>query len=834
MSLAQINGSDSPWGSNQTMLSFLRSLFRTRSLDKSGIGTAIHALGASDDRAGEKLRRSQEHFAQLVAGVRDYAVFLLDPKGNVVTWNEGAERIKGYRAEDIIGRHFSTFYPKEAVSSGWPTHELSVTAATGRFEDEGWRVRKDGSKFWASVAITALRHPSGEVRGFLKITRDLTNRKQAEEKIRMSEERFRLMVEGIKDYAIFMLDPEGRVATWNAGAERINGYTADEIIGQHFSSFYPQEAVTRDWPNDELRQAAAVGRFEDEGWRLRKDGSVFWGSVIISALRDEKGVLRGFVNITKDLTERRRAEESARRLLQEKVARQAAEEAAEEIERQREQLDVTLSSIGDAVIVTDQNGIITFMNPVAANLTGWDKAVGEPLDRVFKIVDEKTHTKIESPALRVVREGAATGFANKTLLIARDGSEHPIDDCAAPIRLRRGAVAGTVLVFRDISKRRQAEVALQESEKALREENQHKTEFLAVLAHELRNPLAPLRTGLDIVRMDAQNHQSVEETSAMMERQLQTLSRLVDDLLDLSRINRGKIELQKSIVSLSAVVESAVEASEPLIREHEDKLTVSLPREPMYLEGDQTRLAQVLSNLVNNAVKYSERGSPIWLTARAEAEDIVISVKDAGVGIPAPMLDKIFGMFIQVDKSPSKLQGGLGVGLTIAKQIVEMHGGRVEVNSQGTGKGSEFIIRFPASQGPARGQEPKTAGQRPATGRRRILVVDDNVDAASSLAKMLGLMGQEVYTATDGIGALEKARSLQPDIILMDLGMPELDGYEVCCRIRQQPWAKDARIVALTGWGQDADRQRSQETGFDMHLTKPVDLETLEKLLATG
>src|SRR6185437_9625561 len=255
------------------MLEFLKELFQRRAAAPSTGEASLRAAVAGQSRAETGLRESEEHFGQLVSGVRDYAVFLLDQQGNVRTWNAGAERIKGYRAEEIIGQHFSRFYPKEAVSSGWPAHELSVASVTGRFEDEGWRLRKDGSRFWASVVITALRDKSGEVRGFLKITRDLTDRKQAEEKLRLSEERFRLLIEGVQDYAIFMLDPQGRVATWNAAAQRLKGYTGEEIIGQHFSRLYPQEDVQVGKPGRALEIATTTGMYEEEGWRVRKDGS---------------------------------------------------------------------------------------------------------------------------------------------------------------------------------------------------------------------------------------------------------------------------------------------------------------------------------------------------------------------------------------------------------------------------------------------------------------------------------------------------------------------------------------------------------------------------------
>ncbi len=312
----------------------------------------------------ERARREAEQLRLIVQGTTDYAIFMLDPQGRVITWNVGAERMKGYRPDEIIGRHFSKFYPQDVIDRGWPEHELKVATAEGRFEDEGWRLRKDGSRFWANVIITALRDERGQLRGFSKVTRDLTERRQAEESLRRSEERFRHMVEGVKDYAIFMLDPNGHVATWNAGAERIKQYRADEVIGRHFSTFYPQEALDRGWPAHELKVAAAEGRFEDEGWRVRKDGAQVWANVVITAIKDDHGGLLGFTKVTRDLTARKQAEENARRLAEESAARRVAHE-------ERERLRVTLASIGDAVISTDAQGRVEFLNPVAEGLVGW-------------------------------------------------------------------------------------------------------------------------------------------------------------------------------------------------------------------------------------------------------------------------------------------------------------------------------------------------------------------------------------------------------------------------------------------------------------------------------
>ena len=748
---------------------------------------------------GSGLRESEEHFGQLVAGVRDYAVFLLDRGGHVLTWNAGAERAKGYRADEIIGSHFSRFYPPDAVLSGWPAHELEVAAATGRFEDEGWRVRKDGSRFWANVVITALRDNAGEVRGYLKITRDLTDRKQGEEKLRLSEERFRLLVEGVKDYAIFLLDPQGRVATWNAGAERLKGYAAGDIVGRHFSTFYPQEALDRGWPAEELRLATADGRVEDEGWRVRKDGSTFWASVVITALRDEAGTLRGFAKVTRDLTERRVAEEGARRL--------AAEAAAEEIERQREQLHVTLASIGDGVVVTDQAGRVTFLNPVAAGLTGWaqEEAAGRPLDDVFRTVNEQTGECVPNPVETVLRENRVVELATHSAVLTRDGRAVPIEDSAAPIRARGGVVGGAVLVFRDVTEARRAMEArlylaaiVESSDDAVigqtldghiaswnrgaerlygytaaeavgrpvavlvpadhpdeapalldrlrrgesvehfetqrvrkdgsrvdvsltispvkaadgrvigaskiarditarKEDDRRKTEFLSLLAHELRNPLAPLRNGVQVLRLAGDDPATLGRVRGMMERQVEHLVRLVDDLLDVSRISLGKLHLRLERTTLSAAVAHALDVCGDALRARGHELEVDVSPEPVELTADRTRLAQAVCNLLSNAAKYTAPGGRIRLSAGPEGGRAVIRVCDTGIGIPADVLPRVFEMFVQADRAVEKEHGGLGVGLGVVKRLVEMHGGSVEAHSAGAGQGSEFVIRLPVA-----------------------------------------------------------------------------------------------------------------------------------------
>jgi PAS domain S-box-containing protein len=629
------------------------------------------------------------------------------------------------------------------------------------------------------------------------------------------------------------------------------------------------------------------------------------------------------------------------------LARRRAEEA---FRKQSEWLRITLASIGDAVISTDADCRVTFMNAVAESLTGWtqSEAAGHPLSDVFLIVNDRTREPVENPALLALQSGAVVGLANHTVLVARDRTERPIDDCAAPIRDDSGAVVGVVLIFRDVTERKRAEeaqahlAAIVESsqdaiisktvhgiilswnagavrlfgyspreaigrsitfiiptdrldeeheilarivrgeqvahfetvrvskqgrrldisltvspirdstgtivgaskvarditdrkrtEEALWEADRRKDQFIATLAHELRNPLAPLRNGLQVMRLAGEDIDAIARARTMMERQLGHMVRLVDDLLDISRITQNKIELRRSRVLLTDVVSSAVETARPAIEAAGHELTVSLPAEPVHLDADLTRLAQVFSNLLTNSAKYTERGGRIWLVAARQGGEVVVTVRDTGIGIPVESLPRIFEMFSQVDRSIERSTGGLGIGLALVRGLVEMHEGTVTAASEGQGKGSMFTVRLPVLgiYTEPLAAAPSDTGQTSAGIRRRILVVDDNRDSASSMALMLKLLGNDVATAHDGIEAVDKAEEFRPEVILMDVGMPRLNGYDASRRIRQQPWGAPVIIIALTGWGQEGDRAMSKVAGCDGHLVKPVSLADLKKLL---
>jgi PAS domain S-box-containing protein len=420
-----------------------------------------------------------------------------------------------------------------------------------------------------------------------------------------------------------------------------------------------------------------------------------------------------------------------------------------------------------------------------------------------------------------VREGRRWDREHRFLGV--DGKWHPILARGVPVRNERDEITSWVGINLDISD-------LKQVEDELRLADRRKDEFLATLAHELRNPLAPIRNGLEVLRR-APTAEAARSARDMMERQCEQMVRLLDDLLDVSRISRGTVELRRERVDLAGVVLRAVETSRPLLQQAGHDLTVSMPPTPVFVDADVTRLAQVFANLLNNAAKYTERGGHVRLSVDRRGADVTVSVKDDGVGIPSDLLPVVFEMFVQVDRSLERTRGGLGIGLTIAKRLVEMHGGTIEASSAGTGAGSEFVVRLPAAPD-ARADDDSAAGtaggERP---KRRILVVDDNVDSAQSLAMMLEIAGHTTHVAYDGLEAIEVAGKVLPEIVLMDIGMPRMNGYDACRRIRSEPWGGAIVMVALTGWGQTDDRLRSEEAGFDHHLVKPVEPAALEALL---
>jgi len=630
------------------------------------------------------------------------------------------------------------------------------------------------------------------------------------------------------------------------------------------------------------------------------------------------------------------------------------------LHEQRDWLCATLRSIGAGIITTDLERCVTFMNPSAESLTGWPlgEAAGQPLETVFRIHNQDTRLAVESPAVRALRDGVTVGLRSHTILAARDSTEWPIDAIASPIRDSEERVVGAVMVFRDITARMNAAVAMEISEEryrrlfetakdgilildantltitdanpfmtellgytyeeflgkelwqiglftdksasqamyremqkvgyirynhlpletkyneraevefisnvyrvddrlvaqcnirditersrleqqsaqqaeALAELHRRKDEFLAMLSHELRNPLAPILNAVQLLRMQANEDPFQQRARTIIERQVGQLTRIVDDLLEISRISTGRIHLRLEQISLGGIVEQAVETVRPLIEQHRHTLNVSLPAEPLWIEGDGARIEQVIVNLLTNSAKYTEDGGSIVVTLDSEKSEAVLRVRDSGVGIAPELMPRIFELFTQADRSLDRSQGGLGIGLSLVQRLVDMHGGQVDAFSA-LGLGSEFVVRLPMIRTPiaevALIQRPHT----PITIQLRVLVVDDNRDAAQSMSMLLSTLGHEVRTGFDGPGVEALAREFRPDVILLDIGLPHMDGLAVAANLRSQSEFARVTLVAVTGYGQDSDRDRSAEAGFDHHLVKPANIEALQEILSAG
>ncbi len=503
------------------------------------------------------------------------------------------------------------------------------------------------------------------------------------------------------------------------------------------------------------------------------------------------------------------------------------------------------------VAVEGPTHVVSYLNPAFSRLVGREGAdlVGRPfaeavpegdgngclalLDRVFRT---GTPENLAEQEHRQTRPQTAYWSYVVWAIVGEDGRPGGVmvqvtDSTEAAVFRRQSTAMNEALL---VSATRQHELAEETAALGARLQAgvQARDHFLAVLSHELRNPLAAISTGQQLLKMAGTGSVTAETTRAMMERQLSQLVRLVDDLLDVSRITTGKLELRRERVDLAAVVRDAVEASRPLIDRGGHELTVTLPPDPIPLDADPVRLAQVFLNLLSNAAKYSDPGGHIRLSARRDGGEVEVSVRDTGIGIPAADLARVFDVFVQVDTAWQRAQGGLGIGLSLVREFVGLHGGRVEARSDGPGKGSEFVVRLPAAVSTATG--PSAAAVELSRGpRRRVLVVDDNTDAAESLAMLLGILGHEVWTAHDGEAGVAAAAEFRPELILMDLGMPKVDGYEAARRIRAEPWGGEPLLVALTGWGADEDRRRTHDAGFDRHLVKPVALAALTELFAS-
>lgn len=656
-------------------------------------------ISMSRDQREARHRRLLEKqgvpYQLLVESVKDYAIFMLDPTGHVASWNAGAAKIKGYTAEEVIGKHFSMFFPREDVESGKPQRLLEQARTFGRFEDNAWRVRKDGSRFWADVVMTALRSREGELVGFVKVTRDMTAQHDAERRLQESEERFRLLVDSVKDYAIFMIDPAGRIVSWNRGAERIKGYTADEVMGKHISIFYPPEDAAAAKPERLLRAAAENGRVEDEGWRVRKDGTRFFADVVITAVWDGSGGLRGYSKVTRDITEKRAAETERAALLE---ARVRAEET-----------------------------------------------------------------------------------------------------------------------------------------------NRAKDEFLMTLSHELRTPMTAI-TGW--ARLLNDGNLPAEEVKLAVKSILDSSlaqATIIDDVLDVSRLMTGKVQLHISSVDTGKLAQDVVAALTPAARAKQIEIVTNVEPGIGSIAADSDRLRQIIWNLLSNAVKFSPKGKTIDVRVRQAHSAIELVVEDCGPGVPQDVLPYIFRPFVQADSSATRRHGGLGLGLTIVRNLAELHGGTATVMNRKEG-GASFRVSIPITavpvplrveKKPQSIEEQRKEAERTRLDGAKILFVDDHLPSRQLVASVLTRAGAKVETASSVAEAVALLKEFQPDLVVTDIGMPEQDGYALAGIVRGRQGEGRLRrvpVVAFTAFGGAEKNPRSKE--FDGWLKKPMDPVDLVNVVA--
>ena len=533
----------------------------------------------------------------------------------------------------------------------------------------------------------------------------------------------------------------------------------------------------------------------------RPDGERATALAHANPLRDESGKVMGAVNMLVDISDRKHAEQA------------------------QTLLSAIVKSSDDAIVSKTLDGRILTWNSAAERLFGY--AESEAVGQSIMLIIPPDRQGEEREILARLRRGERIDHY-ETVRQAKDGRLIDISLTISPLCDRTGKIVGASKIARDITLQKQAQ-------EALRRADQRKDEFLATLAHELRNPLAPISNSLHLLRLLDDASPVARRIHEIMEQQVNHMVRLVDDLLDISRITSGKIELRKEPVELAAVIASAVETSRPLIEAAGLQLALSLPPQPITLEADPVRIGQVIANLLNNAAKYTPVGGQIWLTAHQFDREAVVSIRDSGVGIPRDMLHRVFDLFSQVTGTIGRSQGGLGIGLTLAKSLVEMHGGRIEAHSDGLGKGSNFVVTLPVTlhvPSPAM-RAPTTQNRYAPLAKRRILVVDDMRDAGYVLGKLLESLGQQVQTVQDARAALECARREPPDVVISDIGMPNMDGYEFARRLRKEPGLEGVVLVALTGYGQEGDRRQVEEAGFDHHLIKPASIDALRELLAS-
>jgi PAS domain S-box-containing protein len=825
--------------------------------------------GSVADAIGRKERDAELATALLATIVKSSndAIYVVDLDGIITFWNQGAERLYGYTEGEIIGRPLVMLVPPECreMEKGIMERLLRGERAENY---ETRRLCKDGSDVDISLTVSLIENDQGEIIGTSRIERDIAEQKRAEEALRKSEARFATEAKTMRDiydssarlqaapdlHAALEEILQSSIRLMRADFGNVQLYDADRKVlwlaalhgfsGPFVETFRVVAAdddtacgrairggmrvIIEDVERDELyapyREVAAAA-----GYR----------GVQSTPLYDREGALLGVLS-THWRAPHRPSEQDfltldlyARQAINFISRARAEKELRESEERFRSYFQLGL--IGMAI--TSPGKRMLEVNDEICKILGYER------DELLKMNwAEMTHPDdlaADFANFERVMAGEIDGYKLDKRFIRRDGRIIDTTISVKALRTANGAVDHFVSLLEDVTERKRAEEALRESERLTQEHaaeladlHRRKDEFLAMLSHELRNPLSPILNAAHILRLQKDENPLQKQARSVIERQVNQLSRLVNDLLEVSRVITGTIRLSPERLDVRSIVEHAVESARPLVEQRRHQLYVSLPAEPVWLEGDAARLEQVVVNLLNNAAKYTEEGGNIWINMQPEGDEVTLVVRDTGIGIAPELLPRVFDLFTQADRTPDRSQGGLGIGLSLTQRLVELHRGKVEAHSAGLGLGSEFIVRLPVLPTSEKETDLSSAVTAKQAARGwRILVADDNADAANMIAMMLQHFGHQTETVYSAQGALQMAVEYQPDFVVLDIGLPGMDGYEVARRLRQIPELKDMRLIAATGYGQDTDRQRSEEAGFDYHLVKPIDPEKLQTVL---
>jgi PAS domain S-box-containing protein len=775
-----------------------------------GVSLFIGYLAAARWRAMNFERAERRRFQATVSSIGD-GLIATDAAGRVTFLNGVAEGLTGWALAEANGRRLEEVFVIVNEGTREPTQNpVAMVMETGKAQglvNQSLLIARDGTERPIDDSAAPIMD-DGRIAGIVLVFREITERKRAE------AERARLAAESDRDRRIYhaalsntpdlvyVFGLDHRFIYANEALLGIWGRSWDQAIGKDCLGlgYEPWHAAMHDREIDQVvaTRGPIRGEVPFNGTGGRRIYEYIFTPVIGAG-----GAVEAVAGTSRDVTDRKRSEE--------------------ELKVSEQRFRLTADNAPVLIWLAGTDKLYYWFNKPWLEFTGrtmeqeygkgWTEGVHpDDLDRCLGIY----HANFE----------ARSPFKMDYRLRHRDGRYRWVVDNGIPLHDHDGGFTGYIGSCVDIQDR----VAAEEE---LREHDRQKDEFLAMLAHELRNPLSAVGNAVTVLKMSS-NAADVGFAQDVITRQMRHLTRLIDDLLDVSRISRGKIELRREVVEATPILDSATESVRPLIGERKHSLEVDVERGELWVDADPTRLEQVVVNLLNNAAKYSENSGRIRLSARNEGDEVVIRVGDEGIGIPPEKLPQMFELFAQGDRSLARSEGGLGIGLTVVKKLVEMHGGTVAASSEGPGKGSVFAIRLPAAGRQGVGKSPPEARGASAARRARILVVDDNVDTARGMSRLLKLLGHDIATAYSGLEALEVARKHRPEFVLLDIGLPGMDGYEVASRLRREQCCEGAMIVAVSGYGQEEDRRRSRDAGFDFHLIKPVDPDVLVALLFDG